>query len=102
METALQRKLEQEMGFQCDVSPIFTMLYHLPLENGLIEHEFDHVWFGIWKGEPVPNPKEVQNWRWATSEEIYTELVQSPQTFTPWFHILFPRVIAEMEGYLVR
>jgi isopentenyl-diphosphate delta-isomerase len=32
--------------------------------GGLVEHEFDHVFAGEWRGTPVPLAAEVAEWRW--------------------------------------
>ena len=58
--------------------------YRAELANGLIEHELDHVVLGRWTVDPVPNPVEVGEWRWAYPEEVREELAESPRRYTAW------------------
>ena len=44
---AASRRLSEEMGFQTSLSPAFTFIYKASFDNGLTEHEFDHVFTGI-------------------------------------------------------
>lgn len=43
---AAQRRLKEEMGFSTAVEEVFSFQYRKELDNGLIEHEFDHVLLG--------------------------------------------------------
>ena len=55
-ETSLQagtRRLQEEMGFVCKLQEVFTFIYKAPFENGLTEHELDHVMVGSYNKAPV-------------------------------------------------
>src|SRR6478735_7868072 len=45
MESANNR-LREEMGFNTALHKAFTFVYKAPFENGLTEHEYDHVFVG--------------------------------------------------------
>lgn len=92
MSTCLQRKLAQEMGINVTVYKAFDFMYEVTLENGLIEHEYDHVYIGEFNGSPDPNPEEVCKWCYASKEEIHQTMQQSPESFTPWFRMLYPKI----------
>ena len=83
-----EQRLEEEMGFRTPLSPSFSFIYHASLTNGLIEHEFDHVFTGQYDGEIPFNPAEVMAVRWISREELLRELATEPETFTVWFRIL--------------
>src|ERR1700704_1019373 len=41
MMHAIQRRLQEEMGFTTPVKKIFDFIYKAELDNGLVEYEFD-------------------------------------------------------------
>lgn len=93
-ETNIQagkRRLEEEMGFQTDLQDLFSFIYKAPFDNGLTEHELDHVLLGYFEGEPNINPDEVADWKWMGLEEIRQDLDENPGAYTEWFKIIFER-----------
>jgi len=84
-----KRRLMEEMGFTTDLKELFSFIYIAPFDNGLTEHEFDHVMVGSFEGEPNLNPHEVADWKWMTAEEIKTDMNQHPEIYTEWFKIIF-------------
>ena len=93
-ETNIQagkRRLEEEMGFQTDLQDLFSFIYKAPFDNGLTEHELDHVLLGHFEGEPNINPDEVADWKWMGLEEIREDLEANPGAYTAWFKIIFER-----------
>jgi isopentenyl-diphosphate delta-isomerase len=89
---AANRRLQEEMGMQCELKPIFTFVYKAEFENGLIEHEFDHVFLGESNQTPTVNNQEVDEFRYIGFDELQFEIKTSPQNFTPWFLIALDRV----------
>ena len=59
---AAHRRLQEEMGMACTLVKTFDFVYRAELDNDLIEHEFDHVFFGRTNDIPVINPDEVCVW----------------------------------------
>lgn len=82
--SALER-LSFEMGMQCDIQEVFCMLYHSPVENDLIEHEYDHIFIGFADSDPSPNSEEVQHTRWVDIPQLQQELQEHPERYTVWF-----------------
>lgn len=97
-DAAAHRRLTEEMGFDCDLTEIFSFIYKEPLDQGLTEHEFDHVFVGIFDGIPLINPEEVEECKWMKMEDIAIDLVKNPGQYTVWFRIAFERV----RGYLIK
>ena len=91
-ETSLEagkRRLQEEMGFVCDLEEIFSFVYKAPFENGLTEHELDHVMIGTYNGEPKINKEEVASFKWMPLEEVKLDIEQNPELYTAWFKIIF-------------
>lgn len=89
---AANRRLHEEMGMQCELKPIFSFVYKAEFENGLTEHEFDHVFFGQSNQVPELNLEEVEGYRYIGLEDLQVEIKEDPQKFTPWFLIALDRV----------
>ena len=64
------------------------------MDDELTEHEYDHVMFGYYNGEPKVNPKEVQAWKWISMPKLREEISASPGSFTPWLRLCLERVIS--------
>lgn len=87
-EKAAHRRMQEEMGFDCEMKDVFSFIYKVPFGNGLTEHELDHVFIGYCDVEPKINPKEVDSWKWMSIQEIKKDIKLNPQKYTPWFKII--------------
>lgn len=90
---AAQRRLMEEMGMTCDLSYQFHFLYKAEFENGLIEHELDHVFFGTSDVTPQLNLDEVESYEYKSLSDIKNDLALKPEKYTPWFKICFDEVL---------
>lgn len=88
LREAAKRRLKEEMGINCDLKEIFSLLYNIKV-GGLIEHEFDHIFMGKFEGEPKLNKKEVGDWRWISKEELKKDLKEKSENYAPWFKIIW-------------
>lgn len=86
-ETALAavRRLKEEMGLETPLTYKGNFVYKTEFENGLTEHEFDHVFTGTTNQQPVINLQEVEDYKWLTIEDIKTRITTQPDEFTTWF-----------------
>lgn len=91
-EAAAARRLQEEMGFVTPLEPLFSFTYRAEVENGLTEHEFDHVFAGEYEGTIAPDKHEVEGYRYEEMRFIEQQLEQHPEKFTAWFRIVFPRI----------
>lgn len=89
-----RRRLIVEMGLVATLTEVFTFLYQADVGNGLTENEFDHIFFGISKKNPTPNPYEVSDWNWVTIEELGQELIRNPEKYSPWLRQCFSKVVS--------
>lgn len=92
-EAAAHRRLQEEMGFDCPVKHRFHFIYKTPLDQGLYEHELDHVFTGEYDGEITPDPEEVMDWKYVDIEKLKASMEMNPEDYTVWFRIAFPKVI---------
>ena len=86
-----KRRLNEEMGFSVPLQELFSFIYKAPFDNGLTEHELDHVMVGYFEAEPTINPEEVAAWKWISLEELEQDLSRKPENYTVWFKIIFDR-----------
>lgn len=86
-----RRRLQEEMGFSVPLKELFSFIYKAPFDNGLTEHEFDHVMIGYYNDEPEINPEEAADWKWMGTEEIKKDINLHPELYTEWFKIIFTK-----------
>ncbi|NLR82092.1 isopentenyl-diphosphate Delta-isomerase [Chitinophaga eiseniae] len=94
---AAHRRLQEEMGFDCELHEIFAFTYKSEFDNGLTEHEFDHVLLGVYNGNILPNAAEVCDYRYLPTRQILELIKNEPDTFTIWFHKALPMVLEHMK-----
>ena len=94
-----KRRLFEEMGFKAELKELFHFIYKAPFENGLTEHELDHVMIGYYNGEPVINDDEVESWKWMTIEAIKDDMMVNPDAYTVWFKIIFDEFSRYLEDH---
>jgi len=93
---AANRRLQEEMGFTTSLTKAFDFTYKAAFDNGLTEHEFDHVFTGIYEGPIHFNPNEVASYAFMTEKELEEQIQETPARFTAWFHIAYPKLKAWM------
>jgi isopentenyl-diphosphate delta-isomerase len=96
IKESAEQRLQFEMGLQCDLKKVFAFVYHTPVENDLIEHEYDHVLVGYTNQQPIPNPIEVQAYRWIDKLELLQKIKYQPDDFTYWFRMALPQIIRQI------
>ena len=84
-----KRRLQEEMGFVVDLKEVFSFIYKAPFDNGLTEHELDHVMIGAYNKDPIINLDEVDNFKWMTLENVKLDIKKHPEIYTEWFKIIF-------------
>lgn len=89
--TAGKRRLQEEMGFVTELNELFSFIYKAPFDNGLTEHELDHVMMGSYNASPEINVDEVADWKWMRPEDIKNDISEYPERYTAWFKIIFEK-----------
>lgn len=85
------RRLREEMGMETPLEELFSFIYKAPFDNGLTEHELDHVLLGFADSDPQINLEEVADFKWLSLVEIASDIQTQPEQFTAWFKIIFDR-----------
>lgn len=96
VQAAAHRRLQEELGFDTTLTHAFTFTYQCHFENGLNEHEIDHVFIGTYDGALKPAPQEVMELQYQSLESVKRSLQLQPQAYSTWFALAFPR----LEAYL--
>ena len=100
-ETTLEaghRRLQEEMGFDVPLKEVFSFTYKNAFGNGLTEHEFDHVLFGEFDGEPIMNPEEVADWKYISLENLNQQIKAHPEQYTIWLQIALVEVVKHLKN----
>lgn len=93
VEEAASRRLQEEMGIHCELREVFSFTYKAGVENGLTEHEFDHVFFGDYNEEPSINKEEVSEWKYESLTDTASDLEAHPEQYTVWFRLVFDKIL---------
>ena len=94
--SAAHNRLQEEMGISINMEKVFDFTYKAVFDNGLTEHEFDHVFVGEYDGAIFPDKEEVSDYCFKSIGDIKDSIQTHPQKYTEWFKIAFPK----MEEYL--
>ncbi len=86
-----KRRLQEEMGFACELEEKTSFIYKAPFDNGLTEHELDHVMVGKYQKNPIINREEVENFKWMLLKDVQKDIAQQPELYTEWFKIIFEK-----------
>ncbi len=66
-EDAIKRRLQYELGMTVNNIRLIIpdYIYKTPPYNGIIEHEFCPVYVATATSNPIPNPAEVEDFKWV-------------------------------------
>ncbi|OOV18417.1 isopentenyl-diphosphate Delta-isomerase [Flavobacterium sp. LM4] len=93
------RRLFEEMGFRTELKELFHFIYKAPFDNGLTEHELDHVMIGYYNDSPAINLEEVEDWKWMVIEDVKDDIEKHPEIYTVWFKIIFDEFYHYLEDH---
>ncbi len=96
-----KRRLFEEMGFVTELKDVVSFIYKASFDNGLTEHEFDHVLVGTYNENPNINIDEVNNFKWMTLEQVKVDMELNPDIYTEWFKIIFDKFYKHLQEELV-
>ena len=83
---AAQRRLQEEMGIECELNHCGSFIYRSDYDNGLTEHELDHVYLGVIDNpdDYQINPAEAQAAKWVLTEELIASIEKNPEIYSSW------------------
>ncbi|NVK52594.1 MAG: isopentenyl-diphosphate Delta-isomerase [Flavobacteriaceae bacterium] len=94
-----KRRLQEEMGFSCELEEVFWFVYKAPFDNGLTEHELDHVMVGRYNKNPKINKEEVAAFKWMPLVAVKKDIENRPELYTEWFKIIFKESYDKISNY---
>ncbi len=86
-QEAASRRLAEEMGFSCPLTPLQSLIYRADVGNGLVEHEFVHIFTGCWQGKVEPAADEVEAYAWSPLGDVQIDAADNPERYTAWFRL---------------
>jgi len=95
LEESAKRRLDEELGFSTPVHHIGAVLYKVPFDNGLTEWELDHILVGNYDEEVIPNPDEIDEWKWVDINWLVTDLEKRPDIYVPWLPEILPTFLSQ-------
>ena len=98
VKDAANRRLMEELGITTALTKAFSFTYQAEFENGLFEHEYDHVFVGKFQGILHPDPQEVGDYCYKSIDAIKADLELKPSLYTPWFKIALPYLESYLPG----
>ena len=96
---AAYRRVPEELGCAAvDLRDACAFVYRAEFDNGLCEHEYDHVVIGCCTGDIVPDPAEASDVRWIDFDTLASELMSEPTKFAAWAPMVFTMTMAAVEA----
>jgi len=86
---AANRRLDEEMGITTSLRKVYDFIYKAELDNQLTEHEFDHVFYGVFDNDPTLNKDEAEDFKWVDMETLNNDIIKNEDNYTVWFKIAF-------------
>ena len=86
---AANRRLDEEMGIKTSLRKVYDFIYKAELDNQLTEHEFDHVFYGVFDNDPILNKDEAEDFKWVDMETLNNDIIKNEDNYTVWFKIAF-------------
>ncbi len=85
-EDAVRRRARQEIGLEVgeltEVLPDFA--YRAVDASGVVENEVCPVFTAVASADPVPDPTEVEEWRWVDWDDAVALAERTPWVISPW------------------
>jgi isopentenyl-diphosphate Delta-isomerase len=86
-ESAARRRLHEELGFTCPLTPLTRVCYTLKLEKNLWELEYTHIFKSTYEGAIDPHPEEVCELKWVPPQALKQDVLAYPTPYTRWFRL---------------
>ena len=78
-----KKRLQLEMGIDCNLEWVYSFIYKEKVENNLIEHGIDHIFKGYSDEKPKPNLHEVKDYKWMSISDIFSDMPNNRLTKPP-------------------
>lgn len=82
---AAKRRLRDELGIGgAHIKEVAPYRYRFADTNGIVENEICPVLVGHYDGDPTPDPKEVEEWKWMKWEDFLEDIKKNKAIYSPW------------------
>jgi len=93
METAIHRRLREELGLSCPLQFLFKFRYQAQFDECGAEQELCSVYIGRSTAAVQADRDEILDWRWISVPALQAELAgPAADRFTPWFKLEWARI----------
>jgi isopentenyl-diphosphate Delta-isomerase len=93
METAIRRRLYEELGLSCPLRFLFKFQYQAQFDATGAEHELCSVFIARCTDMVSIDRNEILSWRWVSPEALQAEMsAGGSEKFTPWFMLEWERI----------
>ena len=101
VQVAAQRRLVEELGFDCELQDLFCFLYKARVDDQFFEHEYDHVLAGMFDGQPILNRLEAEDWMFVDVSMLRRWIQEKPTDYTYWLNLLLtnPAFFSKLNAY---
>ena len=79
------------MRLETKLDSVFSFVYRAKFDNGLTQHEFDHVLCGYYNDDLSINKLEVIDWKWVNLDFLTNDTITNSELYTIWFKIIFEK-----------
>ena len=93
---AALRRLREEMGISASLNFLYSFIYNAELDNGLTEHELDHIFWGISNDLPIINAHEVGDYKYMSMDNLQRDILDNPDNYTEWLKICLEGVASKI------
>jgi len=100
IESAAKRRVQEELGFTCDVRYLYKFQYWANYLNFGSENELCSVFIGRHSGDINVDSMEIADWCFMRPEQLSEEMILNAERFTPWFRLEWQRIIASHRSEL--
>lgn len=99
---AAQRRMLEELGAQYSCEEVYSFIYRADLDRGMVEHEFDHVFFGRCHDVSplLINTDEIEEVDWVSVASACSGIMTHPNRYTPWFRIIMIDYLNYIQSWL--
>ncbi|TAN56998.1 isopentenyl-diphosphate Delta-isomerase [Patescibacteria group bacterium] len=98
LENAARRRLREEMGFDCSLNHLKSACFIYKVKiNDLFENEYDHIFIGKSNQDPLPNSKEVDEYKWIAMNDLRKDISLHPNKYTYWFKASIENVLKSIK-----
>ena len=91
-EEAAHRRLKEELGIDTALKKEMEFVYKVKFDNGLTENEYLHVLTGKADVAPIPNPHEVEDWKWVSIDNLRKDIKENPGKYAYWLKITVEKI----------